>query len=347
MTTTQTEAERGRPLVECDNVVRIFTSEGVEVVALQGLDLSVAAGELVAVVGASGSGKSTLLRVLSGLDRPTAGAARVAGHDLVAMRRRERLRFRRETVGFLYQQASDNLLPYLTAAENVAVPMRLAGRPREEVGGRVSDLLGLLGLAECADRRLAELSGGQQQRVGLAVALANHPQVLLADEPTGELDTRTADDVFAAIRTANAELGVTVVVVTHDQAVSGQVQRTVGIRDGRTSSEVLRRTEVDAEGRSALVSEEYAVLDRAGRLQLPREFTHALELRDRVRLDLESDHIGVWPGHDGATPRTRRERAALTEDTEHTEDTGHTGHTGDNGYTADTEGEPGRHRRHD
>ncbi len=263
------------------------------------------------------------------------------------MRRRERLRFRRETVGFLYQQASDNLLPYLTAAENVAVPMRLAGRPREEVGGRVSDLLGLLGLAECADRRPAELSGGQQQRVGLAVALANHPQVLLADEPTGELDTRTADDVFAAIRTANAELGVTVVVVTHDQAVSGQVQRTVGIRDGRTSSEVLRRTEVDAEGRSALVSEEYAVLDRAGRLQLPREFTHALELRDRVRLDLESDHIGVWPGHDGATPRTRRERAALTEDTEHTEDTGHTGHTGDNGYTADTEGEPGRHRRHD
>ncbi|AKT52819.1 ABC transporter [Arsenicicoccus sp. oral taxon 190] len=284
-------------MISCDNVVRIFTAEGVEVVALQGLDLAVDAGELVAVVGASGSGKSTLLRILSGLDRPTAGSARVAGHDLVAMGRRERLRFRRETVGFLYQQAADNLLPYLSAADNVAAPLRLAGHRGPDVDGRVDELLELVGLGDCGARRPAELLGGQQQRVGLAVALANHPQVLLADEPTGELDTRTADDVFTAIRSANAELGVTVVVVTHDQTVSGQVQRTVGIRDGRTSSEVLRRTEVDEHGQAAHVTEEYAVLDRAGRLQLPREFTAALDLRDRVRLDLETDHIGVWPGH--------------------------------------------------
>ncbi|GMA39131.1 ABC transporter ATP-binding protein [Mobilicoccus caccae] len=291
-------------VIRCENLVRIFTSAGVEVVALSGLDLLVSDGEFVAVVGASGSGKSTLLRILSGLDRPSAGSAHVAGHDLIAMGRRERLRFRRETVGFLYQQAADNLLPYLSVADNVATPMHLAGARSAQVRTRVADLLDLVGLADHADRRPAALSGGQQQRAGLAVALANSPTVLLADEPTGELDTATAEEVFAALRTVNAHLGTTVVVVTHDPGVSEQVGRTVGIRDGRTSSEVLRRTEIDHEGRSELVAEEYAVLDRAGRLQLPRDFTRALDLRDRVRLDLRPDHIGVWPGRTTASPET-------------------------------------------
>lgn len=301
MTADTTVAE---PEIVCDNLVRIFKSEGIEVVALQGLDLVVPKGELMALVGASGSGKSTLLNVLSGLDIPSAGLAKVAGKDLLAMSGRDRVVYRRETVGFLFQQATANLLPYLTAVENIQVPMALEGRKRSERRPRAMELLELLGIPECADRGLTQLSGGQQQRVALGVALANAPRVLLADEPTGELDTQSSDEVFAAIQRANAAYGTTVVVVTHDPLVSEHVQRTVGIRDGRTSSEVLRRGEIDEHGNEFLVAEEYAVLDRAGRLQLPREFTTALAMKDRVRLDLESDHIGVWP--DG-TRRTRAE----------------------------------------
>ncbi|MEW9530537.1 ABC transporter ATP-binding protein [Microbispora sp. NPDC049125] len=284
-----------RAHILCDNLVRIFKPEGatgVEVVALQGLDLLIGEGELVAIVGASGSGKSTLLNVLSGLDVPTAGLARVAGVDLLSMTPRDRLRFRRFVVGFIWQQTARNLLPYLTARENVALPMRLAGgTARRERRARAGELLELIGVADCADRRPGELSGGQQQRVAVAVALANSPQVILADEPTGELDSETSDTVFGALRHANRELGVTTVIVTHDPLVSEQVDRTIGIRDGRTSSETVRRTSSDG----GVIAEEYAVLDRAGRLQLPREFTSALSMEHRVRLELERDHIGVWP----------------------------------------------------
>ncbi|MFI7538438.1 ABC transporter ATP-binding protein [Streptosporangium sp. NPDC049376] len=272
----------------CDNLVRIYKTEGVEVVALQGLDLLIEKGELVAIVGASGSGKSTLLNVLSGLDVPTAGVARVAGVDLLAMTARDRLRYRRQVVGFIWQQTARNLLPYLSAAENVELPTRLAGRRRRD---RATELLDLLGVGYCAKRRPAEMSGGEQQRVAIAVALANAPQVILADEPTGELDSESSEAVFAALRGANRELGVTTVIVTHDAMVSGQVDRTVGIRDGRTSSETLRRASSDG----LVVAEEYAVLDRVGRLQLPRDFTSELNMERRVRLRLESDHIGVRP----------------------------------------------------
>ena len=273
----------------CDNLVRIYKTEGVEVVALQGLDLLIEKGELIAVVGASGSGKSTLLNVLSGLDVPTAGLARVAGTDLLAMTAKDRLRYRREVVGFIWQQTARNLLSYLTARENVRLPMRLAGR-RARVA-RADELLDLLGVGYCAGRRPGEMSGGEQQRVAIAVALANSPEVILADEPTGELDSENSEQVFAALRQANRELGVTAVVVTHDSLVSEQVDRTVGIRDGRTSSETLRRASSDGE----IIAEEYAVLDRVGRLQLPRDFTNALDMERRVRLELERDHIGVWP----------------------------------------------------
>ncbi|QKE85377.1 ABC transporter ATP-binding protein [Arthrobacter sp. NEB 688] len=301
MTTTTTPRRRrdagtpDGPDILCDNLVRIYRAEGIEVVALQGLDLRVTRGELVALVGASGSGKSTLLGILSGLDRPSAGTARVAGHDLAAMQRRERLEYRRRTVGFLFQQAAANLLPYLTAAENVELPMMLAGVRAGERARRARDTLGVLGIPDCADRRPGELSGGQQQRVALGVAVANRPSVLLADEPTGELDTRSSDEVFEAIRRANTEFGTTTLVVTHDAHVSEQVARTVGIRDGRTATEVLRRDAVGADGETGRVAEEYAVLDRAGRLQLPTAFTSALGMRDRVRLGLEPDHIAVRP----------------------------------------------------
>ena len=240
-------------LIVCDNLVRIYQTEGIEVQALQGLDLLVDDGEMVAVVGASGSGKSTLLQILAGVDAPTAGRARVAGHDLLAMSRADRVRYRRHMVGFVRQQTARNLVPYLTAPQMVDLPMTIAGTPRRERAERSAELLDALGVTHCADRRPAQMSGGEQQRVAIAVALANQPRVLLADEPTGELDSETAQEVFDALRTANRDLGATVVVVTHDPAVSGQVERTVAIRDGRTSSEVLRsgdRATTPAEPRS-------------------------------------------------------------------------------------------------
>ncbi|SDN24034.1 ABC transporter ATP-binding protein [Streptomyces wuyuanensis] len=285
-------------LITCDRLVRIFSTDGVEVQALQGLDLLVREGELTALVGASGSGKSTLMNILAGLDEPTAGAAEVAGFDLLAMGAKDRLRYRRDIVGFVWQQTARNLLPYLTAAQNVALPMQLRGRGARKAARaeRVTGLLSLLGVADCRDRRPREMSGGQQQRTAIAVALANDPKVLLADEPTGELDSRTAEQIFAAFRTANERLGTTVVIVTHDQAVASEVRRTVAIRDGRTSTEILRRTEVDAAtGQESVVAREYAMLDRAGRLQLPADHTEALGMRDRVVLELEADHIGIWP----------------------------------------------------
>ncbi|MEI5676126.1 MULTISPECIES: ATP-binding cassette domain-containing protein [unclassified Nocardioides] len=277
-------------LVVCDNLVRIYQTESVEVQALQGLDLLVHEGEMIALVGASGSGKSTLLQVLAGVDAPTAGRARVAGHDLLDMSRADRVRYRRHVVGFVRQQSVRNLVPYLTAAQVVDLPLSIAGVRRSERRERTAELLDTLGVTHCADRRPGQMSGGEQQRVAIAVALANRPRVLLADEPTGELDSETAQEVFAALRTANRVLGATVVVVTHDRAVSDQVARTVAIRDGRTSSEVLRSDE----GSGALgAAEEYAVMDRAGRVQVPREFREALDLTRRVRLALAADHVEI------------------------------------------------------
>jgi ABC-type lipoprotein export system ATPase subunit len=285
------------PDIFCADLVRIFTAQGVEVQALQGLNLRVDPGEMVALVGASGSGKSTLLNILSGLDTPTAGVATVAGHNLLTMGRAERVGFQRHSVGFVWQQTSRNLLRYLSAAENVAMAMIVAGSvPRRQRAGAVAELLELLGVGECADRRPTELSGGQQQRVAIAVAMANSPRVLLADEPTGELDEATSAEVLEAMRAVNEERGVTVLIVTHDSTVSSHVRRTIQIRDGRTSTEVLRRKHVDQHGTEHSIAEEFAVLDRVGRLQLPAEFMASLSLREKVRLALETDHVGVWPG---------------------------------------------------
>lgn len=287
-------------LVVCTGLVRIFTADEVEVQALQGLDLVVEEGELTALVGVSGSGKSTLLNILAGLDVPTAGAASVAGYDLRAMDAAARLRYRREVVGFVWQQTTRNLLPYLTAAQNVALPMQLSGRSgpfrsRRARTARVRDLLDLLGVGHCHDHRPGQMSGGEQQRVAIAVALANAPELVLADEPTGELDSVTARQVLDSLRTVNEELGTTVLVVTHDPTVATAVRRTVAIRSGRIASEVLRTTTVDEDGTASVAAREYAAVDRSGRLQLPGDFTDALAIRDRVLLGLEPDHITVRP----------------------------------------------------
>ena len=289
MTSQLTEtAETGSDAtIRCTDLVRIYSSEGVEVQALQGLDLSVDAGELIAIVGASGSGKSTLLGILSGLDRPTAGAASVAGHDLLTMARAERLEYRRRSVGFIWQQSSRNLLPYLSGRENIELPMLLARAT--DRAARAASLIDLLGIGHAADRLPGTMSGGEQQRTAIAVALANSPRVLLADEPTGELDESTSSDVLETLREVNVELGVTTVIVTHDAAVSEHVRRTVQIRDGKTSTETRRDPD-----RADATPERFTVIDRVGRLQLPEEYVASLDLRERVRLRLETDHVEVF-----------------------------------------------------
>jgi ABC-type lipoprotein export system ATPase subunit len=290
------------PDIVCEGLVRIFAVADIEVQALQGLDLVVDAGELVALVGASGSGKSTLLTILSALDKPTAGSARVAGRDLPALSARDRVTYRRKVVGFVWQQTARNLLPYLSARENVQLARAIGGDRRNP--GRAMELLDLAGVADVADRRPPELSGGQQQRVAIAVALANDPRVLLADEPTGDLDEHSSAEVLTTFEAVNRELGTTALIVTHDPAVSEHVQRTVQIRDGRTSTEVLRWTHTDDDGHEHDMAEEFVVLDKVGRLQLPTEYLHELSLRERVRLTLNPDHVGVWPGDDRPNPPT-------------------------------------------
>lgn len=348
-------ADTAEPHILCVDLVRIFTAQGVEVQALQGLNLRVDKGEMVALVGASGSGKSTLMTILSGLDTPTAGEALVAGHDLLSMKRAERVAYQRHSVGFVWQQTSRNLLPYFTAAENIAMAMAV-GRsvPAAKRQAKTGELLDLLEVGDCRDRRPGEMSGGQQQRVAIAVAIANSPAVLLADEPTGELDEATSVEVLEAMEAVNRERGVTVLIVTHDPAVSGQVRRTVQIRDGRTSTEVLRRSHIDEDGLEHHVAEEFAVLDRAGRMQLPTEFTNQLNLRDRVRLALEPDHVGVWPGQrereaeraaqpDADAPAAQRhgrhsgaEQAAPPDSTERSSNTEHSSSTEHSSNTEET-----------
>jgi ABC-type lipoprotein export system ATPase subunit len=291
-----------RALIVCDNLVKIYKVADLEVVALQGLDLLVESGEFIALVGASGSGKSTLLNILGGLDVPSAGRAVVAGRDLGEMGSREQTRYLRHIIGFVWQQTSRNLLPYLSALENVALPMVLDGMSAADRNAFARELLDEVGLADRADHRPEAMSGGEQQRVAIAVALANRPEVLLADEPTGELDTATAHQIFDLFRRLNQDRGVTIVIATHDPLVSDQVDRTVAIRDGRVSSEVLRHRTLSEAGDHHVVATEYAVLDRAGRLQLPRVQVDALGLEKRVRLELKDDHIEVWPDRPGAGP---------------------------------------------
>jgi ABC-type lipoprotein export system ATPase subunit len=296
-------------MVAAENLVKIYKSTEVEVVALQGLDLTVRTGELMAIIGNSGSGKSTLLNIVGGLDIPSAGRIEVAGLDLVKFTSRDFIRYRRETVGFVWQNVARNLVPYLSALENVEIPMFLSGT--EDRRRRAGELLDLVGLPHRMHSRLGELSGGEQQRVAIAISMANLPKLLLADEPTGNVDTVTAGTILEAFRTMNGRYGVTVIIVTHDRRISRAVDRVVAIRDGRTSSEFVRRS-VGAEELASLASisdagvadthEELAVLDRAGRLQLPREYLEALGLggKNKIKVELEGDRIVLLPPHKDA-----------------------------------------------
>ena len=309
------------PLVVCDNLVKIYQIDELEVVALQGLDLEIRRGEMMAIIGASGSGKSSLLNIIGGLDRPSAGQITVNGRNLLKAPDRELEDYRLHDVGFVWQQSARNLIPYLTAQENVELPMIAARARIQQPRQRARELLDAVGLLSHSHHRLGQLSGGQQQRVAIAVALANQPQILLADEPTGEVDSVTAQQIWQLFRELNRRYNLTSIIVSHDRDIARVVDRVIGIRDGKISTEMVRQTRVDmAEERlpeeeenvesvstpSSLLSddgsdagaddakvqlEERVVLDSVGRLQMPHEFLEKRGIGRRAVVQLVEDGI--------------------------------------------------------
>jgi putative ABC transport system ATP-binding protein len=287
-------------LITCENLVKIYKVSDLEVVALQGLDLTIQRGELMGIVGASGSGKTTLLNILGGLDRPSAGRLTVNGRDLLKAPDHVLDEYRRTEVGFVWQQTARNLIPYLSAQANVELPMTIEAKSPREKREWAQELLETVGLWEHRKHRLAQLSGGQQQRVAIAVALANKPQLLLGDEPTGEVDSGTAREILALFRRMNEQYGLTTIIVTHDPQVASVVDRVVTIRDGRTSSEAVRRVaDVEAALAQGLQDthfyEEYVVVDAAGRLQIPPNLREELGIGGRVTLEEMEDGIFIRP----------------------------------------------------
>ncbi|HBM81995.1 MAG TPA: ABC transporter [Clostridiaceae bacterium] len=292
-------------IIECENLVKIYKTSETEVVALQGLDLTVEYGELMAIIGNSGSGKSTLLNMIGGLDRPSAGKLYVDGKDLFKFNEKQMIEYKRNTVGFVWQNNARNLIPYLTALQNVELVLSLAGEKNKRE--RANELLDMVDLPDRKNSKLAQLSGGEQQRVAIAIAIANRPKILLADEPTGSVDTKTAGQILDLFRQLNRDIKVTIVIVTHDRQLSRKVDRVVAIRDGRTSSEFIRKksyAEELAEIESGIEAkedeethEELAVVDRVGRLQIPREYLEALGIKgsSKLKVELEGDRVVLIP----------------------------------------------------
>lgn len=291
-------------MIECDGLVKIYKTKDIEVLALQGLDLTVKRGELMAIIGNSGSGKSTFLNMIGGLDRPSAGKLYVDGKNLFQMSEQELVEYKRNTVGFVWQNNARNLLPYLSAWENVMTPMLFdegKGVSAEEKKQRAMELLDLVGLSHRKNSSLSQLSGGEQQRVAIAIALANNPKLLLADEPTGAVDRKTADSILEMFRKLNETLGITIVIVTHDKELANKVNRVISIRDGKTSSERIMKSDykerlesLDINWKEEETQEEFAVLDRAGRVQIPSELLEEMGMEgNKVKLELVNGKIVI------------------------------------------------------
>ncbi|MBQ8884451.1 MAG: ATP-binding cassette domain-containing protein [Oscillospiraceae bacterium] len=290
-------------MISCDNLVKIYKTDEIEVVALQGLDLEIKRGELMAIVGNSGSGKSTLLNMLGGLDKPSAGSLFVDGKNLLKFTDKDYMDYKRNTVGFVWQNNARNLIPYLTAVQNVEMPMLLKGTKARRK--RAEELLDKVGLSHRKNSKLSQMSGGEQQRVAIAIALANNPKLLLADEPTGSVDTKTSKAILEIFKELNKTEGLTIVIVTHDVKLAKDIDRVVAIRDGRTSSEIIRKksyveelnelgdlVSVETDNEEEAVHEELVVLDRTGRVQLPKEYMDALGMKggDKVRAELDAEN---------------------------------------------------------
>lgn len=294
-------------LIWCESLVKIYQVDDLEVTALQGLDLDVQSGEIVAIVGVSGSGKSTLMNVLGGLDTPSAGKCVVAGHDLNRMTAAQRIRYRQRVIGQLWQQSGRNLIPDVSIQANVELPQAVRGVGRAARRTRAQTLLERVGLGQRRHNLPSQLSGGEQQRAAIAVALANGPRLLLADEPTGELDSATSAEIMGLLRDLNREEQLTILVVTHDSAVAANADRTIALRDGRISTETVRRAQPDdaaANGRASAIiglpvttHRETIIIDRVGRLQLPDDFLLRLPFNGRAEIREAGDHLEIWPAN--------------------------------------------------
>ncbi len=314
-------------MILCENLVKIYRTKDTEVLALQGLELKINRGEFVALIGSSGSGKSTFLNMLGGLDRPSAGKLYVDGKDLFKLTDRQMVDYKQSTVGFVWQNNARNLFPYLTALQNVELPMRFldGGKDAEK---RALDLLNLVGMAHKKDSKLNQMSGGEQQRIAIAIALANRPKLLLADEPTGSVDQKTADVILDVFRYLNKELGITIVIVTHDINLAKKVSRVVMIRDGKTSSERIMKAEKKQELKGFMdevedsvasaedTHDEYAILDRAGRIQIPRDMLDEIGVKsNRVRMSVEDGKIVICA--EESQEEAKKEKHSDKDETKH------------------------------
>ena len=273
-------------VIQTENLIKIHKQGNLEVVALQGLDFTMNAGEFISVVGKSGSGKSTLLTILAGFDRPSAGRVTVAEQDLTEVGSKDLTRFYRRDVGFVWQDFTRNLVPYLKARANVELPMLLAGVGSRKRKKRALALLEAVGLRNSAYTEVHTMSGGEQQRLALCVALALGPKLLLADEPTGELDTETSLGIYELLRGLSHQGGLSVLVVTHDVALAQRTDRIVRIADGRIATHGWRG------------QEELIAVDQRGMVQFSRDMLIEAGIGDHVRVKLTDDGILLQPEED-------------------------------------------------
>ena len=261
--------------IECTNLFKIYKASDLEVVALRGLELSVDKGEIISIVGSSGSGKSTLLNILAGYDFPSAGIVKVGNYDLLQMSKEEIVRYRRKEVGFIWQDTNKNLFNYLSAIENIKLPMVITGKNKNIINDRADELIELVGLSNRKNHMPYELSGGEQQRIAIAVALSNNPPLILADEPTGELDDETSQNILDLLNKLNQKLNTTIVIVTHDPKISNDVSRSITIKDGKTSLE----TQIINNEKN-----EYLLIDSIGSLQIPKKILDSNNIDKRVKI---------------------------------------------------------------
>ena len=279
-------------IIYCDELVKIYEASGYRVMALQGLDLQVKRGEMTALIGKSGSGKSTLLNMIGGLEGPTAGRLYVNGKNISRLKEKEMVRYRNQEVGFVWQKSSRNLFPYMTVIENVMAPMIFLKGKSKSKRQRAAELLEKVGMSAHADKLPGQLSGGEQQRVAIAVALANEPNILLADEPTGAVDKKTADVILSLFHELNRTMGLTILIVTHDMELSSRVDRTIMISDGKISTEKVRVEAADFSEDTHHV--EFAVLDKAGRVQLTEDILAEAGIEsDRVHISVENGKVVI------------------------------------------------------
>lgn len=285
-----------KTIVYCENLVKLYKIGDIEVMALQGLDLQVEEGEMLAIIGNSGSGKSTLMNIIGGLDRPTAGKIFVNGTDLLKLPEKDMMKYMRETIGFVWQNTARNMIPYLNAIDNVKLVMQMAGKLDVN---RANMLLELVGLEKRKKNKMHELSGGEQQRVAIAIALANNPKILLADEPTGAVDTKTTAQLMNLFHSVNNDLGVTTIIVTHDRQLSHMVPRVVTIADGRIGTEFIRREEMDLESEEVMNATaghdqgshvEYGYIDGRRRLFLPENYMEAIGLKTKGNVSIRIEN---------------------------------------------------------